>query len=101
MCSLNVNDRESWIGDDFQFKAKNVGGYRVELYYGTERGAEIIVWEKRDPKHARLPHIHSLSDDGSKQKAGTEYFWDWTHALQEYRNLSRVRDVTNFLWRAR
>ena len=85
---------------DYKYKIKNAGIYRVELLGGTDRGAEIILWEKRTAKDkseaAARPIRDSLwppSDDGDFKEFTTVNFMHYANALEEYLYLHTSSDA--------
>lgn len=90
---------EKWDYPDARYRKKKVGGYTVELIYGTERGGMIRIWEKADEEDIeraeRLPHIFHVSDGMSL--VGTVPFMYWQNAVARYRRLKRADDVIALL----
>lgn len=85
----------SWMSyPDGKFTAKTVGGYRIELFYGTNRGGVIIGWEKG---YQKLEHIWTPSDDKKFHKAFEATFMKYQNALIEYKSLKTRADVIE-LW---
>ena len=95
--AMRVSDYDRWNRhSDAVGKAKSVGGYRIELYYGTDRGGMINVWEKGD---SELDHIFSPSDDRTHHQADEIHFMHYQNAIDEYQQLKNKSAVIDLMWR--
>ena len=95
--SLRQSDFDSWSKyEDFVGSAKTIGRYHIELLGGTDRGAEILIWE---PGYDNLEYIFPPSDNKEYHKADSVNFWYYSNALEEYRGLKTVKDIIALMWR--
>ena len=97
-----VSDYERWSRHpDFHFQAKTVGRFRIELFYGTERGGTVLIWIKAEKETEKLLYVWPRSDDETRQLDSEVNFWDYGNAQDEYRELRNNKDVIALMWRNR
>jgi hypothetical protein len=86
---------QKWNYPDAVYKRKKVSTWIVELIGGTNRGAEIRVWNKIDKNS-----IDGIFDkDGNYELSVHGHYMDYTNALGDYRDIQNVDDIMNFMQR--
>lgn len=70
---------------DFKQRQKSFGRNKVYLFYGTQRGGEIILRFKSGDK---MTHMDE-----------TVHFMDWRNALSEYQDIKSSKDMHDLLRR--
>ena len=94
---LEKETHDKWTEfSDGHYRSKKVARYIVELYYGTDRGGQIYIWE---PGYESLEHVWPPSDDKKYHMANEINFMDWHNAIDEYRDLNTSKDVINLMHR--
>ena len=87
---MRKSDYDTWEGyEDGHMRAKTVGGKRVELFYGTQRGGMICIWAKKEDDM----NIYQVSDDGEYECIEEAHCMDWDNAVWEYKNLNTADDI--------
>lgn len=70
---------------DFKQKHKSFGKNKVYLFYGTQRGGEIILRFRSGDK---LSHMDE-----------SVHFMDWKNAVEEYQAIKSTKDMMDLMQR--
>ncbi len=92
-----AKDDKQWRSyPDGKVKRKKVGSNIIELYYGTDRGGQINIWESG---YKSLEYIWRPSDNKKWHEFDQISFMHWDVAAIEYDRLKTVRDILDLVRR--
>lgn len=102
MVSPLKSSDQSWLEyPDFKFKKKVIkarkalgGPFIIELFYGTERGGQINIWQKG---YEKLEHVWPPSDDKKLHRTDQVNFMDYQNAVEEFNGLKNSHDVIDLM----
>lgn len=111
--TLRETDRDWQEAEDGHYRRKNVGrGWVAELMYGTERGGQILLWEKvelgdkddvgslaweidKEDSLGYFSQEHSVArqEEQLYELFNEVCFMDWRNASSEYKGLKNISDI--------
>lgn len=94
--SMRQKDYKAWLKySDFKYKRKRIKDFVIELYYGTDRGAEMIIWEMGP---SELEHVWPSSDDKKYHIFGEFHWMNFRNGIDAYENINTTSELTDFVY---